>query len=178
MELFDQNFIDEWYPTTKERDEYREKGRESLKKLHAQILAETPTVYAIEKGFTLKLGEVVVKGRIDRIDRLAEGLEIIDYKTGSPKSKLEWDDRRQLVLYAMAVEQSFPDAPPVKKLTYYYLNSNEVVSFEPTDKDKDKLRDLILETCEKIGQSDFAPEPDVMKCKYCDFRDICPAAKF
>lgn len=178
MELFDQNFIDEWYPSTKDRDEYREQGKESLREFRKQIVAETPVVYAIEKGFTLKLGEVVVKGRIDRIDRLADGLEVIDYKTGSPKSKLEWDDRRQLVLYAMAVEQCFPEAPPVKKLTYYYLNSNQIVSFEPTEKDKDKLRDLIVETCQKIEQSDFAPEPDIMKCKYCDFKDICPAAKF
>lgn len=177
MELFDQNFIDEWYTSTQERDEYREQGKESLKKLHQQVLLETPLIYAIEKGFTLKLGDIVVKGRIDRIDRLADGLEIVDYKTGSPKTKLEWDDRRQLALYAMAVEQCFPDAPPVKKLTYYYLNSNQVVSFEPTEKDKDKLRDLILETCEKIGQSDFAAEPDAMKCKYCDFKTICPFSK-
>jgi CRISPR/Cas system-associated exonuclease Cas4 (RecB family) len=52
------------------------------------------------------------------------------------------------------------------------------VSFEPTDKDREKLTAQILDTMDRIAKSDFAPDPDPMKCKYCDFKDICPAAKF
>ncbi len=178
FELFEQNFIDEWYASVAQRDEYQAIGRASLKTLREQFVAATPTIYAVEKGFTLKLGEVVVKGRIDRIDSTADGLEIIDYKTGSPKTRLDWEDKRQLILYAIAVEQCFVGAPAVKKLTYYYLNNNQTVSFEPKETDKEKLREIIIETCEKIMQSDFAPEPDIIKCKYCDFKDICPAARF
>ena len=56
-----------------------------------------------------------MKGRIDRIDSVDGGLEIIDYKTGEAKDeKLSWDDRRQLVLYAMAVEQCSPTIPSSK----------------------------------------------------------------
>ncbi|MFZ2682139.1 MAG: ATP-dependent DNA helicase [Patescibacteria group bacterium] len=179
LELYEQNFIDEWYESEAERDTYREQGRESVRKFHAEIVADTPKVFALELGFTLKLGEVLVKGRIDRVDELVDGsLEVVDYKTGNPKTKLEWDDKRQLVLYALALEQCLPEPRQVKKLTYYYLNTNQTISFEPTVKDREKLTDQILTTMERIAKSDFAPEPDVMKCKYCDFKDICPAAKF
>lgn len=178
LELFDQNFIDEWYTSPEEREEYREQGRESLKRFHAQIVERTPKVFGLEQGFTLKIGDVLVKGRIDRIDETEDGeLEIIDYKTGNPKSRLEWDDKRQLVLYALALEQCLPNPKPVRRLTYYYLTTNETLSFEPTDKDREKLKGQVLETMERIAKSDFAPDPDTMKCKYCDFKDICPAFK-
>jgi DNA helicase-2/ATP-dependent DNA helicase PcrA len=179
LELFDLGFIDEWYESEEEREEYRARGKESLTKFHEQILLDTPKIFGLELGFTLKVGEVLVKGRIDRIDELPDGsLEVVDYKTGNPKTKLEWDDKRQLVLYALALEQCLPDPKPVKKLTYYYLTTNETVSFEPTEKDREKLTQQILETMDRIAKSDFAADPDAMKCKYCDFKDICPAAKF
>lgn len=179
LDIYDQSFIDEWYASNEEREEYRQQGKESLKIFHHQVVEKTPKVYGLEQGFTLKIGDVLVKGRIDRIDETDDGgLEIIDYKTGNPKSRLEWDDKRQLVLYALAVEQCFPQPKPVRKLTYYYLTTNEAISFEPTDKDREKLRDQVTDTMERIAKSDFAPDPDPIKCKYCDFKDICPAAKF
>ncbi|MEK7183300.1 MAG: ATP-dependent DNA helicase, partial [Patescibacteria group bacterium] len=179
LDLFDQNFIDEWYASNEEREDYRTQGKESLKRFHAQIVEKTPKVFGLEQGFTLKIGDVLVKGRIDRIDETDDGgLEIIDYKTGNPKTKLEWDDKRQLVLYALALEQCLPDPKPVRKLTYYYLTTNETVSFEPTDKDREKLTLQVKDTMDRIAKSDFSADPDPMKCKYCDFKDICPAAKF
>ena len=178
LDLFDQGFIDEWYTSNEEREEYREQGRESLRKFHAQVVDKTPKVFSLEQGFTLKLGDVLVKGRIDRIDETDDGgLEIIDYKTGNPKSKLEWDDKRQLVLYALALEQCLPNPKPIRRLTYYYLTTNEMVSFEPSNKDREKLTEQVLETMDRIAKSDFAADPDPMKCRYCDFKDICPAAK-
>lgn len=178
LDTFDQNFIDEWYESAEQREDYRQQGRDSLRLFHAEISRHIPKVFGLEQGFTLKLGDVLVKGRIDRIDETDDGgLEVIDYKTGNPKTKLEWEDKRQLVLYAVALEQCLPNPKPVKKLTYYYLTNNQAVSFEPTDKDRQKLIDQVLETVQRIAKSDFTPEPDPMKCKYCDFKDICPAFK-
>ena len=179
LDLYDQQFIDEWYESESAREDYRQQGRDALKVFHAQIVEHTPKLFGLEQGFTLKIGDVLVKGRIDRIDETDDGgLEIVDYKTGKPKTKLEWEDKRQLVLYALALEQCLPNPKPIRKLTYYYLTDNTTVSFEPTQKDRDKLVDQVVDTMERIAKSDFAPDPDPMKCKYCDFKDICPAAKF
>ncbi|MCR4312334.1 MAG: ATP-dependent helicase, partial [Candidatus Uhrbacteria bacterium] len=173
MRMYDDAWIDEWYPDDEKREEYREKGRESLREFYRLASLNAPRPYALEKGFTLKLGDVLVKGRIDRIDTCDGGYEIIDYKTGSPKDKLVWDDRRQLILYALALEQCFDPPLQVKRCTYYYLESNTVVNFEPSQKEKEKLTQEILDTMEKIRTSSFAATPG-MHCQYCDFKDICP----
>lgn len=176
LELYEQNFIDEWYPSIETRDEYKAKGLEAVKTFFAQIETDTPKPYMLEVGFTCKIKDVLMKGRIDRIDKIEDGYEIIDYKTGNPKTKLEWDDKRQLVLYALAARECFNPPLDVKKLSYYYIETNEKISFEPTDKDIEKLKEQILDTVERIKASDFTANPGPFTCRYCDFKEICPFA--
>ncbi len=175
LKLFDEQWIDEWYESDEQREEYRSGGRSSLVTFHKQVIEQQPKPIYLEAGFTLKVLDVTLKGRIDRIDQTADGWEIVDYKTGGAKTikDLAWDDKRQLVLYAMAVAQCFPDAPANIKLTYYYLEDNSTVSFEATEKDKAKLIDDITEFMSAIKVSNFAPEPSQHTCKFCDFKDIC-----
>jgi ATP-dependent helicase/nuclease subunit B len=58
-----------------------------------------------EESVTVALGPLQLRGQVDRIDRVAGGLVIIDYKTGSA-SAARWDGERpaepQLPLYALA----------------------------------------------------------------------------
>ncbi|MFA6018286.1 MAG: ATP-dependent DNA helicase [Patescibacteria group bacterium] len=176
MEMYDAAWIDEWYPDSATRDDYKERGQKYLKEYFAIMALNPPSPKFLEKGFTLKVGDVLVKGRIDRIDDVEGGVEIVDYKTGTPKVKLEWDDRRQLVLYAIAAEESFTPPLVVKKLSFYYVESNTAVSFEPTDKDREKLKMQIHATMEQIRTSLFEATPGP-HCQYCDFKDICPYAK-
>lgn len=177
LQIYQENFIDEWYPSPEVKEEYREKGREMCKTFYEQVRAETPTPWKLECGFHLRVEDVVLKGRIDRIDTIEGGYEIIDYKTGTPKDELAWDDKRQLVMYALAAEQCFTPPLNVTKLTYYYLENGSTVSFTPTEKEKEKLRKLIVETVTDLRASDFAPTPAERICRNCDFKDICPAAK-
>lgn len=176
MEMYEAAWIDEWYPDSATRDDYKERGQKYLKEYFAIMTLNPPSPKYLEKGFTLKVGDVLVKGRIDRIDDVEGGVEIVDYKTGTPKVKLEWDDRRQLVLYAIAAEESFTPPLVVKKLSFYYVESNTAVSFEPTDKDREKLKLQIRDTMEQIRTSLFEATPGP-HCQYCDFKDICPYAK-
>ena len=176
LDMYERCWIDEWYPDDETRDEYKTRGTEIMKEYYRTLKENPPTPRFIEKGFTLKVDGILVKGRIDRIDDVEGGIEIVDYKTGAPKTKLDWDDRRQLVLYALAAEESFVPPLVVKKMTYYYLESNTAVSFEPTDKDKEKLKLQIKESMEKIRTSTFQATPGP-QCQYCDFKDICPYAR-
>ncbi|MFA6130737.1 MAG: ATP-dependent DNA helicase [Patescibacteria group bacterium] len=172
LSMLESCWIDEWYPDSKTRDEYFEKAKSSLVEYHGQLLAGIPKIFALEKGFTLHIGDVILKGRIDRIDSIDGGVEIIDYKTGKPKEKLEKDDKRQLILYAIAAEQSFDPPLHVVKATFHYLENNQRTSFVPTEKEKQEFKDMILETVGKIRVSLFVANPGEA-CKYCDFKDIC-----
>jgi len=178
LALYDQNWINEWYPSDAIRDEYRKKGRESLIEYHTQITATPPTVAFIEKPFTIKIGDITIKGRIDRIDKINNAYKIVDYKTGNPKKdgKLNWDDKKQLILYAIAAEKCFDPPLHVTELEYHYLENNSTVSFEPKDKLKERLIEEIKSSVEAIKSSDFKPTPG-FGCNYCDFKDICEFAQ-
>ncbi len=175
LDLLDEQWIDEWYDSDEQKAEYKENGRKSLRTFYKKVIDEQPQPIYLEKGFTLKIDDVAVKGRIDRIDSIDGGWEIIDYKTGGAKTlkDLAWDDKRQLVLYALAVAQCFPDAPTKIKLTYYYLEDNSTVSFAADEADKARLIEDVTEFMQAIQVSDFAPTPSQHTCKYCDFKDIC-----
>ena len=100
----------------------------------------------MEKGFNIKLrdnGEIyTIRGVIDRIDEEGGKLKIIDYKTGSPKDKLSFKEKEQLLIYQMAVREIFRQ--DISSLAFYYLNNNSEVEFLGTDEDLDKTKDKIL----------------------------------
>ncbi|MEK7452368.1 MAG: ATP-dependent DNA helicase, partial [Patescibacteria group bacterium] len=172
LRLYEQSWIDDWYENDKQREEYRLKGREALQAYFKSFSEKTPVPLFLEQGFTLKFGDVVLKGRIDRMDTFEDGVEIIDYKTGSPKTEktLRPEDREQLFLYQMAAIDVLGLNP--KKLTYHYLEDNSEVSFIGTDDQLAKLRENIIDRVQMIRKSQFEATPG-FHCRFCDFADIC-----
>lgn len=172
LAIYDDLWIDEWYTDDANRQIYRQHGRKSLKDYYAQVMQNPPKPLFLEKGFTVKFGDVVVRGRIDRIDQVEDGVEIIDYKTGKPKTALDADEKRQLMIYQIAAMECFQ--PPLKpvKLTYHYLTDNSTVSFIGSPEELDALRSQIVATAEAIRTSQFKPTPG-FKCDFCDFNSIC-----
>jgi ATP-dependent helicase/nuclease subunit B len=68
-------------------------------------------IYGLEESFETRIGRWVLRGRIDRIDRLQDGrLVIFDYKTGSQPTRPRWFSERlvapQLPLYAIHFRSS------------------------------------------------------------------------
>ncbi len=170
--MYENNWLDDWYESPAQKDLYYKKGKDALKKFYADIQAQVPNVHALEQGFSLKVGDYTVMGKIDRIDILPnDEMEIIDYKTGASKDKLQAEDKEQLLIYQLAAEQVMNKK--LKQLTYYYLDNGQQVSFLGTDIEKNDLQVKIVETIEKIKNSNFAPTPNPFICKFCDFRDIC-----
>ena len=87
-----------------------------------------PDTMFLEKSFNVKIGGHTLKGSIDRIDRLnGNEIEIIDYKTGSAKEKVEADQKRQLILYKIVAEEVF--GLKATKLSFYYLEGGNKVFF-------------------------------------------------
>lgn len=170
LEMYEKQWQGEWFLSAKQKDEFREKGKEMLKKFYAQVLEERPRPILLEEPFKVKLGASVIKGKIDRVDRLGDkGVEIIDYKTGKTKEKLEWKDKRQLLLYQIALEERgfIPE-----RLTYYYLDGGARLSFLGTEEEKEKVKTELAAFMENLKKGDFTPTPG-MWCGSCDFRDIC-----
>jgi DNA helicase-2/ATP-dependent DNA helicase PcrA len=174
--MYDESWISDWYQSQTQREKYYEKGKEILKVFYQSQEGQWNVPVALEGWFKVKVGEYVINGRIDRVDQLPDGaLEIIDYKTGNSKEKLDTDDKQQLLLYHIAAETlpEYRHLGPVGKLTFYYVNDNIRTSFQATEKDVEKLKEKLVTTIERIKEGDFTPTPGPFVCKYCEFRNIC-----
>lgn len=172
LELYAEFWQNDGYASKEEREKYKVKGREALKKFIAAYKSDAAReILFLEKKFSFKIGSDVIKGAIDRVDKLGDGtLEVVDYKTGKNKEKLEFKDKRQLILYQLFLEEFL--GVKVSMLSYYYLESGEKKSFTATEKDITKLRTEILAEITAIKERNFAPTPSPM-CQFCDFKSIC-----
>ena len=170
LKFYEESWIDDWYESKSSKKDYKEKGKKILKDFYELIKDNPPQVQGLEKSFNLRLGDYSIRGRIDRFDKIDDGIELIDYKTGAIKEKLNPEDKEQLLVYQIAAEEVLGQKPT--KLTYWYLDSNQPVSFLGTDEDKEKLKSDLLSRINQIKNSDFPPTPG-WPCKFCDYREIC-----
>ena len=177
LDIYAQSWADEWYGSKKQRDTYFEEGKRMLRDFfEQQETAGWRVPRLLERGFTIRINRVTVRGRIDRIDQTADGgLVIIDYKTGKPKTALDTDDKEQLYLYHIAANE-VPELRALGQtveLTFYYLEDGSRQSFIGTPEALERYKQKVLTTVQRIEARDFAPDPGPFKCRTCDFRDIC-----
>jgi DNA helicase-2/ATP-dependent DNA helicase PcrA len=172
LELYQACWQDDWYPNDRVREQYRQKGKDQLIRYVESFLEQSPSPLALEQGYTYKIGDVILKGRMDRIDAYEDGVEIIDYKTGTPKidKTLERSDKEQLWLYQLAAEDVLKLNP--KKLTFVYLEDGSRVSFLGDEKDLRQFKTDVVDRAQRIRQSVFDATPGY-HCQFCDFANIC-----
>ena len=141
---------------------------------------------------------IYVEGDIDRVDRVAQGTRVIDYKTGADKTDLKdlpsiFDSNNkqrnkaafQTLLYCMMYEYENPGTDPIlpgiysTKLlftpNYSYLlkcNKEPIHRFKPYEPE---FQDLLVQLLEKL----FSPEVPFTqtelpeKCRTCSYNEIC-----
>ncbi|MEK7541049.1 MAG: UvrD-helicase domain-containing protein [Patescibacteria group bacterium] len=179
-ELYEKNWIDEWYDNKKQKEDYYKLGKEIIKNFYKDFSKNPPKIFkinndlALEIPFNLRVGDYTLFGVIDRIDEVNGGVAIIDYKTGQSKDKLDFENKEQLLIYQIAAEEVLKIQP--KELTYYYLENGKKTSFLGTEKEIKAQKEKILEEIEKIKNSQFEPTPG-WQCQYCDFKNICDFAQ-
>lgn len=144
----------------------------------AHMTGDRPFIHAVERDYRGMLGDIPLKGKIDRIDLLSPtsgDAFIIDYKTGRPKAPAEirgglepgvvsrtaeGDYFRQMVFYAILLEQAEPLLTPQGfALEFIGERGEEAIrrNFVITEAEKDDLRSLIKVVWEKIQNLDFTP---------------------
>lgn len=142
---------------------------------------EDPTTVSpigLELKLEARLGDVKVRGIIDRLDLDAEGeLVVTDYKTGSvPGERFEAKSLAGVHMYALLCEQMLGRRPA--RVQLYYLSKPEAIIATPTEqtvngvaKRTTALWSAIAGAC---ARDDFRPSPGRL-CDFCTFRPYCPA---
>lgn len=131
--------------------------------------------------FTIKL-----RGRIDRVDQVADGYEVIDYKTGNPYYfRRDFADKLQYYLYTLAWEKLHPDKKIVRA-SYDLLDGpggSEQVVVEMTDDLRTQMYDRVTMLLDLLSRPEDAilpayltqtPDGEQRECsEYCIFHDLC-----
>jgi DNA helicase II / ATP-dependent DNA helicase PcrA len=134
---------------SEEERQLRAKATQALVRYHDRFREEGAEPVWFERSFQFRMGPHFVRGRVDRVDRLPEGgYELIDYKTGRPKTVAQLRDDVQLSLYAVGAREAWQlDAA---HQAYYYVLDDEKVPVPRSDEDRGHITETVLEVGEGI----------------------------
>lgn len=145
------------------------------------FLLEDPdeiTPVGIELTLEAQLGDVRLRGILDRLDLTPEGdLIVIDYKTGrAPGAAYIQSKLTGVQTYALLCQEVLGRRPVQVKLLH--LKEPTVITTEPSEQGLRGQRTKTLAVWSAIERAcrdeDFRPKTGPL-CRFCRFRDFCPA---
>jgi DNA helicase-2/ATP-dependent DNA helicase PcrA len=171
--LFRQDLTDAKIQERYQHELYEEQGIEHLREfLTAARMLPPPRVLHTEQSFEIKIGATTVSGRIDRIDRRADGtVAIVDYKTGKAKDQEDADESLQLSLYAIAAREKW--GYDVGALVFHNLEENVPVMTMRSEPELLAARQRVEAAAQKIAAGEFRATTGI-HCNFCAYRSLCP----
>ena len=155
---------------------YETQGVQQLKDFLAAFRRNpVANVLHTEEFFDVKVGDVNLVGRIDRIDQAADGgVVITDYKTGRAQSQEDADESLQLSIYALAAREKW--GYHADRLVLYNLEGNSEVVTRRSDLDLEAAKCRVMEVSANVAAGNFRPKPS-FNCRFCAYRSLCPATE-
>ena len=174
MQLFRDDLAASGIQDKYQQELYLKQGLEQLRDFLAGTRsAPPPEVLHTEEWFDVQIAGTKVAGRIDRVDRTADGnVAIVDYKTGKARSQEDADESLQLSIYAMAAREKW--GYRVAELVFHNLEGNVPVFSKRTEFQLAEARERVQAVARGIAEGNFKPKPDFY-CNFCAFRGLCPA---
>jgi DNA helicase-2/ATP-dependent DNA helicase PcrA len=176
LELFKTSLVNVKIADAYQHALYEKQGIEQLQQF-LSLCRENPVpeVLHTEERFEIKIGDAVIAGRIDRIDRNAQGRIIVtDYKTGKSKSQEDADESLQLSIYALAAQGKW--GYDVSAVAFYNLAENCAITTARSKLELQQARIMIEEVASKIAAKQFEARPG-FHCRFCAYRKLCPATE-
>jgi putative RecB family exonuclease len=173
LELFRRLWVRDGYRDKEQQQRERERGLEALRAWYGR--ADTTVVpHATELGLQAAWGDIVLKGRLDRVDAdTGRGLVVVDYKTSrQPATQDAADADEALTIYAALVERRL--GRPVTRLVLDYVVAGEqVVTERPPEVLRERLGDVLATAATLRADQEFVPRPGPW-CAGCDLLRRCP----
>jgi DNA helicase-2/ATP-dependent DNA helicase PcrA len=161
---------------SEEERQLRGKAAAALARYHERTGSEASQPVWFERSFTFRMGPHLLRGRVDRVDRLPSGeYELIDYKTGRPKTAEQLAEDVQLSLYAIGAREAW--SLEASRAAYYYLLDDRKVAVPGDEERAEWIRSVAGEVAAGIKAQEFEPTPSIQACSMCDYRLVCPAAE-
>jgi RecB family exonuclease len=179
LELLDSSWRRSGFGDSPHERELYDKASSALTRYHARLRDDDAEPVWFERQFDFRLGPHHLRGRVDRVDRVAGAedaeYELIDYKTSRPKTAEQLADDVQLSLYALAAREAWQLES--SRQAYYYVLDDLKVPVPRGERDAEAVKSIVLEVGDGILAQEFEPTPSRGACSICDYRIVCPAAE-
>jgi RecB family exonuclease len=120
-----------------------------------EYLSQSAELVAAEQKFELEVGSLTVAGKIDRIEKDANGTWVVDLKTGRPPTQKDVVDNRQLALYQLALS-SQGDQLAGARIVSVGADALKVLEQPALDKAREfELQTLLERAASEIGSDTF-----------------------
>jgi ATP-dependent exoDNAse (exonuclease V) beta subunit len=177
--VFRANWRNEGYRSEEHARRRFDQGVEALRAFLVREVEGREPPTDVERVFRIRLGDVIVRGRMDRVDEDHGEVVIADYKTSELESDDEMGDKAeenarqslQLSVYALAHREMTGRAPDRVELRY--VLSGAVGSSTRSEEKLERTRDRILAIAESVRAGDFRARPSERSCSICACRPIC-----
>ncbi|MCA9390398.1 ATP-dependent helicase [candidate division WWE3 bacterium] len=179
LEIYHQQWINRGFDSKEQQQQMKVNGQQWLQTYIENEFNPQVLPIEIEMPFNIKIKDLTVGGRIDRVDRYEDGtLEIIDYKTGKMKDEKQLQKDLQLAIYGLAATEKGIFNQPIDqlKLAYYFFEAGEKVSVNVTPERLENAKEEILEIKSQIEQSNFACSEDYLCQQGCEYDLFCNRA--
>jgi putative RecB family exonuclease len=132
---------------------------------------------ALEEQVRIRLDDAGVyklQGFIDRLSEAKDGFyEIHDYKTNSRLPLVEYlQGDRQLALYMIGVEDSYPDVRDVR-LVWHFLKFDKEVRLSRSDEELIVLKQETIRLIDTIEAETVYPARPGGLCEWCEYQSCC-----
>ena len=175
LELFRRLWVRDGYSGREQQQREKERGAEALRAWYGRT-DTTLVPHATELGLQATWGDVVLKGRLDRLDAdpgSDRGLVVVDYKTGRrPVSQEAADADEALTIYAALVERRL-GRPVTRMVLDYVVAGAQVVTERPPEVLRRRLDEVLATAGRLRADTEFRPNPGPW-CAGCDLLRRCP----
>jgi superfamily I DNA/RNA helicase len=177
-----QRFNPAWFPSRAIAYQYWRDGMGMLELWHRSEAEAARRALRFEVGFEMEVGDHLVRGRIDRVDRGPDdGIVLLDYKTARyPASEEEAERSLQLAIYYLAAlrdpELAALGHPVEMQLVYparIMHGRFTRVSQHPGPDHAGQVERRLLALLDGAAAESFDPDPHA-DCRMCAFKPICP----
>lgn len=188
---WDKRLLPSFFANAIEERVYFKEGLSVIQDYYRRHGGDEVSVMSIERFFEVpikdsKRGKIhLLTGRIDRIDKTANSLEIIDYKTGKTlKTNAQVAQDLQLSLYHLGVQSLWPDLIERYSgnvyVSLYFLRHGEKISVKKAQYELEKTKKDLVEYIGRIedavATNSFEPKPSSL-CAQEPYSRLCPFFK-
>lgn len=188
LDFFMARFDEKVFDSSQEAQAYLYQAVSMIKNYYAKNYPSNFNIVSLETNFTTPLrfqnDAHLISGRIDRIDKLADGsFEIIDYKTSRKMpSQKNVDEDLQLSIYNLGIINQWPSLFRVQKkpvyLSLYFLKHSEKLTSQRTFQQLVQTKDQLLSDISSIQKefkktNSFQPRQNAL-CNWCEYQNQCP----